>query len=54
MAVDGREIVRYTDKDPARLSKGPIGMQKHGSGGSEYRDIFVEVDPTEDRLYTVK
>jgi hypothetical protein len=54
VAVDGREIVRYTDKDPARLSKGPIGMQKHGSGGSEYRDIFVEADPTEDRLYTVK
>jgi hypothetical protein len=54
LAVDGREIVRYTDKDPARLSKGPIGMRKHGGGGSEYRDIFLEVDPTEDRLYTVK
>lgn len=54
VAVDGREIVGYTDKDPARLTKGPIGMQKHGSGGSEYKDIFVEPDPTEDRLYTVK
>jgi hypothetical protein len=54
VAVDGREIVRYTDRDRSRLSKGPIGMQRHGQGGSEYRDIFVEVDPTEDRLYTVK
>ena len=39
VAVDGREIVRYTDKDPARLTSGPI---------------FVETDPTEDRLYTVR
>jgi len=29
-------------------------MQKHGAGGSEYRDIFLEADPTEDTLYTVK
>jgi len=54
VAVDGREIVRYTDKDPSRLTKGPIGMQKHGSGGSEYKDIFIEADPAEDVLYTVK
>jgi hypothetical protein len=54
VAVDGKEIVRYTDKDRARLSKGPIGMQKHGAGGSEYRDIFAEVDPPENKLYTVK
>jgi hypothetical protein len=54
VAVDGREIVRYTDKDPKRLSKGPIGMQKHGQGGSEYKDIWVETDPREDRLYTIK
>ena len=54
VAVDGTEIVRYTDKDRTRLSRGPIGMQKHGRGGSEYRDIFIEADPTEDRLYTVK
>jgi hypothetical protein len=54
VAVDGREIMRYTDKDPSRLTKGPIGMQKHGAGGSEYKDIFVEADPTDDRLYTVR
>jgi hypothetical protein len=54
MAVDGREIVRYTDKDPKRLSKGPIGMQRHGQGGSEYKDVWVEAEPTEARLYTVK
>ena len=54
VAVDGREIMRYTDKDPSRLVKGPIGMQKHGGGGSEYKDIFIEADPAEDTLHTVK
>jgi hypothetical protein len=54
VAVDGREISRYRDKERGRLWHGPIGMQKHGGGGSEYKDIFVEADPTEDRLYTVK
>ena len=54
VAVDGREIIRYTDKDAKRLSRGPIGMQRHGAGGSEYKDIFVEADPVEKRLYTVK
>jgi hypothetical protein len=53
VAVDGVEIGRYQDKDPARLQRGPIGMQKHGGGGSEYKDIFLEVDPGADRLLTV-
>jgi hypothetical protein len=53
VAVDGVEIGRYQDKDPARLQRGPIGMQKHGGGGSEYKDIFLEVDPTADLLTTV-
>jgi hypothetical protein len=54
VAVDGREIMHYTDKDPSRLTRGPIGMQRHGSGGSEYKDIFIEANPVEDKLYTVK
>ena len=29
-------------------------MMKHGGGGSEYKDIWVEDDPTEDKLYTVR
>ena len=54
VAVDGREIMRYVDKDPSRLTKGPIGMQKHGAGGSRYKNIFIEANPSEDKLYTVK
>jgi hypothetical protein len=55
MAVNGIEIVRYKDEDPARLKRGPIGLQIH-SGASivEYKDIEVEVDPKDDRLITVK
>lgn len=55
MAVNGVEIVRYKDEDPARLERGPIGLQIH-SGASivEYKDIEVEIDPKDDRLITVK
>ena len=55
MAVNGIEIVRYTDEDPARLKRGPIGLQIH-SGASivEYKDVEIEVDPNDNRLITVK
>jgi hypothetical protein len=60
-AVDGVEIVRYRHKDAGervdpekRIVAGPIGMFRHGAGASEYRDIFLEADPQEDRLITVR
>jgi 3-keto-disaccharide hydrolase len=55
MAVNGVEIVRYKDEDPARLKRGPIGLQIH-SGASivEYKDLEVEIDPKDNRLITVK
>lgn len=53
MAVNGVEVTRYAE-DPARLRKGPIGLQIHaGASEVEYKDIAVEVDPKEDRLITV-
>jgi len=55
VAVNGVELTRYTDKDPSRLKKGPIGLQIHsGASEVEYKDIDIEVDPTEDRLVTVR
>jgi hypothetical protein len=61
VAVNGIETTRYTHPwatertDPTtRIVKGPLAMMRHGRGGSEYKDIWVEVDPKEDRLYTVK
>jgi Domain of Unknown Function (DUF1080) len=56
-AVDGVEITFYehSKANPTEpIIKGPLAMMKHGGGTSEYKDIFVEVDPTEDKLYTVK
>ena len=29
-------------------------MFRHGGGASEYKDIYVEANPKEDRLFTVK
>jgi hypothetical protein len=55
MAVNGVEVTRYTDEDPTRLRKGPIGLQIHaGASEVEYKDLVVEVDPKEDRLMTLK
>lgn len=55
MAVNGVEVTRYTDEDPARLQKGPIGLQIHaGASEVEYKDLVLEVDPQEDRLETLK
>jgi len=55
MAVNGIETVNYTDSDPSRWRKGPVGLQAHG-GNKEvrYKDVFIEVSPKEDRLITVK
>ena len=58
-AVDGVEIARYSHQNPTeridpekRIVPGPIGMFRHGGGASEYKDIYVEANPTEDRLIT--
>ena len=55
MAVNGIEVLHYTDDNPIRLKKGPIGLQAHG-GNQEvrYKDIFVERAPKEERLLTVQ
>lgn len=60
-AVDGVEVSRYQHPYPAeridpekRIVPGPIGMFRHGGGASEYKDIYVEANPKEDRLITVK
>jgi hypothetical protein len=59
--VDGVEIAPYTHPDPTertdpekRIVPGPIGMFRHGGGASEYKDIYIDANPKEDRLITVK
>jgi hypothetical protein len=60
-AVDGVEITRYTHPFPSertdpekRIVPGPIGMFRHSDGASEYKDIYVEENPKEDKLITVR
>ena len=60
-AVDGVEVVRYTHPHAAertdpekRIVPGPIGMFRHGGGASEYKDIYLEANPKQDKLLTVK
>ena len=60
-AVDGVEIARYTHPNPTeridsekRIIAGPIGMFRHGGGASEYKDIYMESNPKQDKLITVK
>ena len=60
-AVDGVEIARYKHPDAGerndpekRIIPGPIGMFRHGGGASEYKAIYVEANPKEDKLRTVR
>ncbi len=55
MAVNGIEVLSYTDSTPSRFKHGPLCLQAH-SGNHEvrYKDVFVEVSPKEDRLITLK
>ena len=60
-AVNGVEIARYTHAFPSertdpekRIVPGPIGMFRHGGGASEYKDIYLEANPKEDRLITAR
>jgi len=55
MAVNGIEMLDYTDNHSSRLKKGPIGLQAHGGNHEvRYKDIFIEVAPKENRLITLK
>ena len=54
VAVDGFQTTTYRDADPARLKRGPIGLQLHGGASTvEYKDIEIEENPAEDRLITL-
>ena len=53
-ASNGIELVNYKASDPSVWKKGPIGMQQHGKGIIEYKDIFIEENPKQNRLITVR
>jgi hypothetical protein len=54
-ANDGVEVMHYKYPDLSALKRGPIGMQIHAATGIfDYKDIYVEADPKDNRLLTVK
>jgi hypothetical protein len=53
VAVNGKQVTMY--KKAGRGKKGPIGLQAHaGASDQMYKDIWVEANPKEHRLLTVK
>jgi hypothetical protein len=55
MAVNGIEVLNYKEPNPARLKKGPIGVQIHaGTSNVQYKDVFIDPAPKDDKLFTVK
>jgi hypothetical protein len=54
MASAGVELWKYTDPNPMRWKAGPIGLElNYAQAIVEYKDIFIEENPTQDRLITV-
>jgi hypothetical protein len=55
VAINGHEVPGYKDCANSGHKKGPIGLQIHAHASEvEYKDMAVEVNPTEDKLLTVK
>jgi hypothetical protein len=55
VAVNGVQTLSYTDSNPGKRKKGPVGLQIHdGASELQYRGIFVEVAPKVDALVTVR
>ena len=53
MAVNDIEVLPFTDRNPERFKRGPIGLRAHGGNlDVRYKDILVEVAPKNDRRLT--
>ena len=54
VAVNGTLCIDFTDPEPQRLVRGPIGLQLHSGGPAEihFRDFKFSTDP-EDKMLTV-
>jgi hypothetical protein len=53
VAVNGKQVTSY--KKAGRAKKGPFGLQAHaGASDQMYKDIWIEPNPKERRLITVK
>jgi 3-keto-disaccharide hydrolase len=55
VAVNGTLCIDFTDPEPWRLVRGPLGLQLHSGGPAEieFKDLRISADP-EDRMLTVR
>lgn len=60
VVVDGVEVYRLKWKWPderiepeKRIIAGSVSMFRHGKVTSQYKDIYIEANPTEDKLITL-
>jgi hypothetical protein len=55
MATDGVDQLTYKEPNPARLKKGPIGLQIHaGTSEVQYKDVWIDAAPADGNLRTAK
>lgn len=54
-AVDGKLIMTYKEKTLTSIKEGPIGLQIHaGNSEVQYKDIFIDPAPKDDKLLTLR
>ncbi len=57
VAINGHDVVNYTEKDPSTIMDGPIGLQLHSNGVPQevrFKGLVLTTNPTDDKLITVK
>lgn len=57
VAINGVQVVDWTDPEPHRIKEGPIGLQLHSNKVPQevrFKGLKLETFPKEDRLLTVK
>ncbi len=57
VAINGKQVVDYTERSPELIQAGPIGLQLHSNKVPQevhFKGLLLETNPEEDRLKTVK
>lgn len=57
VAINGVQVVDWSDPEPKRIKEGPIGLQLHSNNVAQevrFKGLTLETFPKEDKLLTVK
>ena len=57
VAINGVQVVDWSDPEPKRIKEGPIGLQLHSNNVAQevrFKGLKLETFPKEDKLLTVK